>query len=335
MAGLFYYVLSSLISPSPVNLSTCQPPIPSPVPFCTIPGITIRLTLLPLKLDIKQPFIVNHAVPMNYNEIKPDSRLKQYVKCYYIYESSSDVAFEDTVFPSGCMEIIFNLGTGKWQTAVGDSFVTTPSIELWGQIIRPLPIRSIGKNTMLGIRLFPHGAACFLPNKIDGFNNQVIDFRDASDSTVNTLYAKLQETTGWHKRIERVEEFLLHRLSLSERKLDKVEVVSDIMHELQRADFFDNIGNVASRYGITSRYLQKLFLQYTGLTPKLYSKITRFQNSLRLVNNKKDLSLTSIAYDCGYFDQSHFIREFKSFTGITPSGYSIENSPVTLAFTNN
>ena len=271
---------------------------------------------------------------MKYNEIRPGNRLKQYVKCYYIYESETNVAFEDTVFPSGFIEIIFNLGTGKWQTAVGDGFVTTPSIELWGQIIRPLPIKSIGKNTMLGIRFFSHAAAYFLNDKVDLFTNQVVDFSDLSGNTVSILYSKLLETTTWNKRIELVEGFLLHRLSLSERKLRKVAVVSDIMREIRQVDFFDNIENVASRYGITSRYLQKLFLQYTGLTPKLYSKINRFQNSLRLVT-KKDTSLTSIAYDCGYFDQSHFIREFKSFTGFTPSGYSFENSPVTLAFANN
>jgi AraC-like DNA-binding protein len=230
------------------------------------------------------------------------------------------------------MEIIFNLGTGQWQTAVGDSYITTPSIELWGQLIKPLPIKSIGKNIMLGIRLFPHGAACFVPNNIDHFNDQIIDFRAVSNNTVDALYTQLQEITGWQQRIELVERFLLHRLSQSEKRLDKVEVVSDIMNELQREDFFDNIENVASRYGISARYLQKLFLQHTGLTPKLYSKINRFQNSLRLLNNKKDASLTSIAYDCGYFDQSHFIREFKSFTGTTPSSYSVDNSPLTLAF---
>ena len=55
---------------------------------------------------------------MKYTEIMPGDRLKPYVKCYYIHEAETDVAFDDTVFPSGCMEIIFNLGTGKWQTAV-------------------------------------------------------------------------------------------------------------------------------------------------------------------------------------------------------------------------
>ena len=57
---------------------------------------------------------------------------------------------------------------------------TTPSIELWGQIIKPLPVKSIGKNTMLGIRFFPHAAAYFLNDKIGLFNNQVIDLSDVS-----------------------------------------------------------------------------------------------------------------------------------------------------------
>jgi AraC-like DNA-binding protein len=271
---------------------------------------------------------------MPYNEIKPGKELEAYVKCYYIYRSESDTAFEDTVFPSGCVEIIFNLGTGNWQTATDDQFVTTPPIELWGQIIRPLAVRSIGRNTMLGIRFFPHAAAFFLNDKVDLFNDQIVDFGEVSEKAAAILHSKLLDTTAWNKRIDLVETYLLQKLSRSRGRFSKIGVIGEIMNELQHKDFFDNIENVASRYGITSRYLQKLFLQYTGLTPKLYSKINRFQNSLRLVTGRNE-SLTSIAYACGYFDQSHFIREFKSFTGLTPSSYSIANSPVTFAITNN
>ncbi|MBA4053510.1 MAG: hypothetical protein C0490_02245 [Marivirga sp.] len=271
---------------------------------------------------------------MKYQEIKPGGRLAQYIKCYYVYESDADVIFEDTVFPSGCMEIIFNLGTGKWQTADGDDYATTPPIELWGQIIKPLAIRSIGRNTMLGVRFYPHAAACFLKESIEQFNNKVLDFSDLAGDKAERLYSKLLETDSWDKRIVLLEDFLWAALSVSERKKSRIVVVNDIMHELKQEDFFDNIENVASRYGITSRYLQKMFLQYTGLTPKLYSKIHRFQNSLRLVA-KNDASFTTIAYNCGYFDQSHFIREFKSFTGLTPSGYTAKSSPITFAFSGN
>jgi AraC-like DNA-binding protein len=268
---------------------------------------------------------------MRYREIIPGNLLKQYVKCYYIYESDSAVAFDDTVFPSGCMEIIFNLGAGKWQTAVEDNYVTTPPVELWGQIVKPLPVRSIGKNTMLGIRFYPHAASCFLDEQVGQFNNQVVDFNDITGNHVRELHAKLLENVDLHNRIELVEAFLSNQLSLCGKKLGKIDVVHNVMSEIRKEDFYENITGIASRYGISSRYLQKLFLQYTGLTPKLYTKINRFQNSLKLVS-KKDRSLTSIAYDCGYFDQSHFIREFKYFTGYTPSGYSQENAPCTDCF---
>jgi AraC-like DNA-binding protein len=163
--------------------------------------------------------------------------------------------------------------------------------------------------------------------------NQVVDFADLSGKPVQTLYATLLDTNSWDYRISLIEDFLLNRLSIYERKSRKIEIVTNILHEINQEDFFDNIDTVASRYGITSRYLQKLFLQYTGLTPKLYRKINRFQNSLKLVS-QKNTPLTSIAYDCGYFDQSHFIRDFKSFTGTTPSGYTSESSPMNFAFTN-
>jgi AraC-like DNA-binding protein len=283
---------------------------------------------------------------MFYQEIIPDSRLKQYVKCYYSYESDSAVAFEDTVFPSGCMEIIFNLGSGHWQTAFGgrqtafggretasgDNYRTTPPVELWGQITQPLPIRSLGRNTMLGIRFLPHGAAGFLSEKADEFNNQVVDYRDVAGKEVPALHQKLLEAKTLRERIALIETFLWANLSHTKKRFDKLAIVNDVMRELRRPEVEENIETIAGRYDVSSRYLQKLFLQYTGLTPKLYSKIHRFQHSLRLVT-KKEAPLTSIAYDCGYFDQSHFIREFKSFTGLTPSGYSQETSPITGAFT--
>jgi AraC-like DNA-binding protein len=269
---------------------------------------------------------------MTYREIKPCLLLKAFVKCYYIYEASSGAGFDDYVFPSGCAELIFNLGSGNWQIAGEGDFVTTPPVELWGQVTVPLRVRSIGKNTMLGIRFFPHGASVFLKETLDVLNNRVVDYRDVSKS-VKTLYRRLQETADWSERISLVEEFLLESLAVTDRNNNKLAVVNNVMEEMKRADFFDNIDNVASRYGITSRYLQKLFLQYTGLTPKLYQKIHHFQNSLKRVT-QKNTSFTDIAYDCGYFDQSHFIREFKSFTGFTPSAYNVEKSPINLAFSN-
>ena len=89
----------------------------------------------------------------------------------------------------------------------------------------------------------------------------------------------------------------------------------------------NNINEIASTHNMTGRNLNKLLNRYTGLSPKLVGKINRFQQSLRLIA-RKNQSLTGIAYDCGYFDQSHFIRDFKAFTGFTPSAYLENKFPV-------
>ena len=186
---------------------------------------------------------------------------------------------------------------------------------------------------MLGVRFYPHTACVFLNTEVSQFNNRIGELPAGIHTSIRELHSKLLDTTLMHSRIELLDEFLLHRLSLYETKLNKTALISHVISELKQKDFFDNIENVASRYGITARYLQKLFIQHTGITPKLYSKINRFQNSLMLMS-KKNSTLTDIAYECGYFDQSHFIREFKSFTGYIPSGFDIETSSAVFASPN-
>jgi AraC-like DNA-binding protein len=270
---------------------------------------------------------------MRYLEILPSEQLRPYIKHYFYFESDSQATLDDIVFPSGHMEVIFNLGEGKWQSAVNDAYLTTPSIELWGQITKPLPIRSLGKHNMLGIRFYVHSAACFLQEAIWELNDQVTDARDLLGKAVALLHAQLLETSGLKNRIALVERYLLNRKLVVEKNAGRIDMIGQIVKELQKDTLPDNIRSLATKYRVTPRYLQKLFLQYTGFTPKFYHKINRFQSSLKLIN-KKESSLTSIAYDCGYFDQSHFIREFKSFTGVTPSDYTAAAFPVSNLLSN-
>lgn len=270
---------------------------------------------------------------MKYHTIIPGERLRAYIKGYFFFESDSATDFQDIVFPNGHMEVVFNLGNGIWESAVNDVFQKTPAIEIWGQITRPLPIRSKGRHQMLGIRFYAHSAAWFFKEDINEFNDQVCNATDLFGKSIKNLHTQLLETTGLQQRIELIENYLLNRLNGAERNMNRIMMVGQVVKELQRDMADENIQSLASKYDVTPRYLQKLFLQYTGITPKFYHKINRFQLSLKLISKKQE-SLTSIAYDCGYFDQSHFIREFKSFTGITPSDYNSDIFPVSVAISN-
>ena len=75
---------------------------------------------------------------------------------------------------------------------------------------------------------------------------------------------------------------------------------------------------LARHSGLSERYIQKLYLANIGISPAAFTAVVRFNRSLHQVLHTS-ASLTAIAYECGYYDQAHFIKEFRKFTGITPS----------------
>ncbi len=264
---------------------------------------------------------------MEFKQFTPAGILKPYVRHYYLFESDANVEFEDTVFPSGDMEMIFNLGAGIWESSVKDQFVRTPPVELWGQITKPLSIKSKGKHTMLGVKFYTHSAAYFLDDTIGLFNDQVYDLGDIIGKTVKTLHTQLLEAKDINSRIALIESFLIQKLIQNEKKVYKIDKVGNMLSTIKSNATENHLSLIARQHNVTPRYLNKLIYQYTGLTPKSYNKISRFQLSLQLIGKNAD-SLTAIAYNCGYFDQSHFIRDFKSFTNVTPSSYLNNITPV-------
>jgi AraC-like DNA-binding protein len=267
---------------------------------------------------------------MKYQEFAPGEILKPYVKCFYVCEYDNDFIVHDKAFATGCVEMMFNLSDGVFETGYENKLTRTPKVELWGQIIKPLEYRSLGKATLLGIRFFPHTASLFLNAPVNLFNDSVSDLLDVVGSDAKVLHERLRNTSILTEQLNLLEGFLMNYLPIDHKKQNRFKIVENVIADVKRDDFFDNIEDVASKYGVSSRYLQKLFLEFTGLTPKLYHKITRFQKSLILTGNRNE-SLTSIAYLSGYFDQSHFVRDFKSFTGVPPSAFNSQESTLLAA----
>jgi len=148
------------------------------------------------------------------------------------------------------------------------------------------------------------------------------------------LHSRLLSIRDLSNRIALIEDYLLNRLVVSEKKNSKIRFIGEIANSLKNNCNNEKITSISIRNNISTRYLNQLFSQYTGLPPKLFCKINRFQYSLNLIN-ANDQKLTGIAYDSGYFDQSHFIREFKLFTGITPTSFATQAFPINQILVNN
>jgi AraC-like DNA-binding protein len=262
---------------------------------------------------------------MQYKEYQPGPLLKDYVQCFFLCRSDSEGIREDKVFATGCVELLFNLGEDGPQQIKKDETISQPDIQLWGQTIQPFTFTTWGKHVMFGIRFQGHSAACFFHEPIESFNNQVVDGTDIGGKDIKVLHSQLREADSLDQQIALVEAYLVRRLLMLQSRFGKLPLMHSVIRNMEKEDSMDNIHAICSQHGISMRYLQKLFLQYAGLSPLLYNKIVRFQRSIHLVSNKSE-SLTSIAYQCGYFDQSHFIKDFKFFTGSVPSRFAPESS---------
>jgi AraC-like DNA-binding protein len=84
------------------------------------------------------------------------------------------------------------------------------------------------------------------------------------------------------------------------------------------------IEELSSLACLSRKQFERIFLEYIGISPKQYLKIIRFQSSIFLKSKNEDISLTELAYESGYYDQSHFINEYRKMTGITPKQFFLD-----------
>jgi AraC-like DNA-binding protein len=107
-------------------------------------------------------------------------------------------------------------------------------------------------------------------------------------------------------------------LTTNRKNHQQLKLVESLCNHISREGETFNLQKLSGHFGFSERYIQKLFLNWVGITPQNFFSVQRFNKSLELIRSSGG-TLTSIAQECGYYDQAHFIKEFKSYTGLTPS----------------
>jgi AraC-like DNA-binding protein len=263
---------------------------------------------------------------MLFYQVKPCAALQPYVQCFWQFDSEHDSSSTDILFPSGNLEWVFNLGTATLVSVVGDQPVVTPRTELLGQITTAYSVQVQGRNRLLGVRFKPHAASLFLRSSVASLSNTITDLTDVFGAGIPRLQEQLSAApTG--AALEHVERFLLQILDHSQARKSAFRTMDFALHRLLTHPYDTTLAAVAVECGISTRYLHRLFLAFVGLSPSQFLKIIRLQRSIAYLHQCPG-SLTAVAYASGYFDQSHFIREFKRFTGLTPSQYTPQDFPL-------
>lgn len=246
----------------------------------------------------------------------PCDALKPYVKGFMVVANDND-QIDGIFYPSGYIDVVIHI-SGNIVTIINGKPIEMPKVEVLGQLTVPTRLTVTKGTVVLVARIYPHANALFFPNPIDHFTNDSVDLQGVIGKESAEFYRQFIETGTIEQKVKALESFLLHRLISNQKLLKKVTLLEQLCRQILReGDLFD-IKSLTTKYGYSERYIQKLFVDNIGLPPRTFFHIHRFNKSLQLIHSP-ELSLTSIAYECGYYDQAHFIREFRRFTGITPS----------------
>ncbi|PST83403.1 hypothetical protein C7T94_12585 [Pedobacter yulinensis] len=168
-----------------------------------------------------------------------------------------------------------------------------------------------GSYAHVGVSFFP-GAIKKLFG-IDAFElvNMVPDIRDFYRFELNE---QLTETKSNAEKVKLISDYLV---SCYHRQYGEDFIVADFLRNHQQLTYKE----VLKKYSISERQFQRRFYQYVGISPVMYKRLSRFENALSMLRNKEHRNTSDIAYELNYTDHSHFIREFKEFTGLTPNSF--------------
>ncbi|MBS1606784.1 MAG: helix-turn-helix transcriptional regulator [Bacteroidetes bacterium] len=249
----------------------------------------------------------------------PSAGLRRYIKYYWTCAHDGDAL--EVMFPTGCVELCIDISGGDTIRHRGDRSMTVPRLEVLGHWTIPTRASIKKGNTCLITRMQPYAGSLFFPNQVSEFTNESIDLYDILDNESVGFYNRLMDQPLLEEKVKVLEAFLTDRLYKTRKDQQKINLVEGLCRSISRNNDSFDLNRLAAEFGFSERYIQKLFFDYVGITLKSFFSVQRFNKSLGLVRSAT-MSLTNIAYECGYYDQAHFIKEFRSYTGLTPSQLS-------------
>jgi AraC-like DNA-binding protein len=177
---------------------------------------------------------------------------------------------------------------------------------------------SNGSMDGLQINFTPLGAYRFLGLPMSEVTNRVVELEDLFGAWGRRLRFELQEAPGWEARFAILDAVFTTRISAARGPAPGIVWA---WGRLSAADGRIDIGSLATELGWSRKHLISQFKEQIGLAPKTVARVLRFRRAIRLLEGQESVRWAEIAYDCGYYDQAHFNRDFREFTGLTPGEY--------------
>ncbi|MGD6777268.1 AraC family transcriptional regulator [Sutcliffiella horikoshii] len=254
---------------------------------------------------------------MFYQSSKPNPVLAPWVDSYWqVQLDAGPTPKSETILPNGKIEMIFALH-GDY-TVVNRQTNKIHQAWLSGIQHEPLHISYKGKSNLIGIRFHTYGLFPFLRIPVNETVNAVEPLTDVIGKLYEQLYESISQATSSVEVFSIINLFLLR--NLDHDKVKQLKLMEEITRQLNLRPE-QPISQLADRMGVSQRHLGRVCHDYMGVTPKLLARIFRFEKSFSHLYSQKEEEDFKALIDLGFYDQSHFIKEFKRFSGMTPAEY--------------
>lgn len=263
-----------------------------------------------------------HAQRMEYLGRTPAPPLDAYVERIWYCSDLPEHTRERVLPGGGTMDLIINLVEDEIRIfdtedpnvvrARGGALVG--GVQTCGRLCDPRQRASVA-----GVHFRPGGAFPFLGISATEIVNSHVALEDVWGSASRNLREQLQEARSANERLRLLEVALLRRFRQARRTHPAVQAA---VRALRPGRNDARVAQVAAAVGLSHRRFIEVFEREVGLPPKLYARLQRFHHVKKhLANAGGPESWATFALACGYFDQSHMIRDFVKFSGISPSSY--------------
>ncbi len=254
--------------------------------------------------------------------ITPCKALKPYVRYYWTLKN--DDPFSILTFPTGCPQIIFHR---RKPLFIPELSTLQNKFTVSGQVNFPAHVASDGNTEMIVAVFYPHTFGMFIDTPLSAFYNQEISGYDLENRPLNLLADRLFDCSDSESAILLMEQWLAARIKQS-LNIKRIDSALAALLRFPSA----SVDTLAGISCLSKKQFERLFRQCVGLNPKEYGRIVRFQRALRMMQLEcRDYA--EIAYSNGYSDQSHLIREFRKFSGMTPKQLVEYQPPYSDLFT--
>jgi AraC-like DNA-binding protein len=228
------------------------------------------------------------------------------------------------------MELILNFARPFRRYQGDGSARVQPLFMLVGQLERHLQIEPAGLVQLIGVRFRPAGAAPFLRFPMHEFTGRFEPLDSVLPALRGEIEAAAGHESGLPKRVLAVERILIEFLRDAKEPDPRVE--EGVRRILARRGRI-HVRELARDLGMSERQLERGFHDAVGLSPKVLARIIRFQRVFQEVDGIGAPNWVRVALDCGYYDQAHFVKDFRAFSGQTPTELFAERAALTAAFT--